>query len=109
MVKVRTIRRHGIREKQWDKEKLNNFQGVPWEPVPGREGAEIKSQVEMRPIEGAPQRVLEPARREIIMRRSKITKEDVNNFGRTPGCHGCEAALKGLSRDHNEECRKRME
>ena len=38
VVKARTIRRHGMREKQWDKERLNKFKGVPWEPVPGREG-----------------------------------------------------------------------
>ena len=101
-----SIRRHGIREKQWDKSKLDNMQGVPWEPVPGREGTEIKSNVSIPTREDMPQKVIEPGQREIIMRRAKITKEDVMKFGLTPGCPGCEAANRsGVRRDHSEECR----
>ena len=38
VIKVRTIRRYGLKEQQWDVEKMKKMQGTPWEPVPGREG-----------------------------------------------------------------------
>ena len=39
--KVISIRRHGMKELQWDKKRFNDMKGVPWEPTPGREGIEI--------------------------------------------------------------------
>ena len=42
-------------------------------------------------------------------RRAGIRREDVMEFGATPGCPGCTAANRGLRRNHNDTCRKRME
>ena len=88
---------------------LNKFQGVPWEPIPGREGVDIKSHVGIGMREDDPMRIPEPVQREVIMMRAKITKGDITKYGGTPGCHGCIAANRGITRDHSETCRKRME
>ena len=45
---------------QWDVEVMKGMRGVPWEPVLGREGIEIKSRVEMPTAEGIPPRIEEP-------------------------------------------------
>ena len=39
----------------------------------------------------------------------KITKGVLKDFGLTEFCPGCEAHRTGLSRNHNETCRKRLE
>ena len=43
------------------------------------------------------------------MRRMRITKEDVRRVGMAPGCPGCIGINRGLSRDHSELCRTRIE
>ena len=109
VIKVRDVKRKATVEERWNKEKMKEVQGVPWEPVPGREGIDIKAQVELPRAEGQPDRIIEPAQKRIIRRRAAITKEDVRRYGMTPGCRGCEAANVGKRRDHNGTCRKRME
>ena len=60
VIKVRDVRRYGTQQEQWDMGKFNSFRGVPWEPVPGRQGIEIKARVNVpedkldpgRPMEG---------------------------------------------------------
>ena len=47
VIKVRDIKRKGEHE-QWDIAKFNALQGVPWEPIPGREGIELKTRVYVR-------------------------------------------------------------
>ena len=43
-------------------------------------------------------------------RRWKITKEDIEAYGTTPGCLGCRTMKAGLPRqNHSENCRKRIE
>ena len=45
-----------------------------------------------------------------VKRRWKITKEDIEKYGPTPGCLGCRTLKAGLTRQtHNENCRKRIE
>ena len=43
-------------------------------------------------------------------RRVYITKRDVLQYGPTPGCKGCQAAMRGeeTSVNHSEECRERL-
>lgn len=39
-----------------------------------------------------------------------ISKWDVTKYGVTPNCKGCDAANRGgTTRNHTEECRKRLE
>ena len=50
---------------------LSKFQGVPWEPTPGRAGVEINSHVDLRVREDEPRMIPEPSHNEILMRRAQ--------------------------------------
>ena len=73
-LKVRSIKRKpdGLRWKgtQWD-----NLQGVPWEPVPGREGIHLKSKVTIPRI--LTDSIPEPAVNRKQPRRVYINKKEV--------------------------------
>lgn len=57
---------------------------------------------------GYPKR--EAAREEVVPRSLYVTKADLERFGRTPLCPGCEAALLDLpTRARNTECRQRIQ
>ena len=98
-----------MKELQWEKSKFEALTGTPWEPVPGREGIEIRSNIVLTERLDEPRRTPEPEEQEVVRRRAGIRKEDVMEFGATPGCPGCTAANRGLRRNHNDTCRKRME
>ena len=50
-----------------------------------------------------------PVAKQPIKRRLKLTRQDFEKYGYTPGCSGCENAQTGsYGRDHSEECRKRI-
>ena len=89
--------------------KYCKFQGVPWEPIPGREGIEVRANIELPMEETEPTPVQEPEPQDVIRRRAGITKTDIEKYGMTPGCHGCVAQNRGRRGNHTEECRKRME
>ena len=109
VIKVATFRRRP-EEDRWKKEELEEVRGLPWEPIPGREGIEIKSKVriaeDVGPITTDPNISFRPAKTRWIY----ITKEDVLKMGPTPGCHGCISVTRGgPARNRNEACRTRME
>ena len=109
VIKIRTFRRRGSMEERWNLEEINGFRGVPWEPIPGREGIKIRSRVfvpETTDISGpAEVEARIPARR-----RFKITKADLDRHGTLLGCPGCQAYLEQRDRavNHSEECRQRL-
>ena len=51
VLKASGIRRFALEEQRWNSELLDKMQGIPWEPIPGREGIEIKSRISV-PREG---------------------------------------------------------
>ena len=59
VIKVRDIKRHSIEKDRWDLAKFNAFQGLPWEPIPGRQGIELKCRVNIP----ADREAIEPAMR----------------------------------------------
>ena len=91
-------------------DKFYAIQGVPWEPIPGRQGIEIKARVNLSadqdPV-GVPMR---GEYGEVIHRRVIITREQVRIHGFTVGCPGCRAINRGMPAvNHTEECWKRFE
>ena len=108
VTKVRSYRRKS-EDERWNQEELGLGQGVPWEPVPGRNNIEAKSQFRYRDEEE--DIIPMPGTRESIPRRIYITKNDVASvkYGLTEGCRGCEAANRGTVGIHNERCRDRIE
>ena len=105
-IKVRDIK--GLPENdRWDILKFNGIKGVPWEPILGREGIEIKAKVHIpedrekikAPIEGE---------ESYVPRRVRKSRGTIRKVGFTAGCPGCRAVNRGDSAvNHNEECRKK--
>ena len=96
----------------WDAEGIETLCGVPWSMVDkqvklsrkvtsGPEGA--GPPLEPRaPVDRAPE--LEPRRRYVL-------SADVEKFGATPGCPGCESLMvhgRVVGTSHNQECRDRI-
>ena len=47
VVKCRDFRRKPVEEDRWNEEAFDKFKGTPWEPVPGKSGTEIRTQIAM--------------------------------------------------------------
>ena len=93
-IKVRSIKRKSGEDK-WNKAMMESVRGVPWEVIPGHPERELKCRVifeRSKPEVNEQQTVDEP---EEIIKRIYITKKDLNKYGRTEGCDGCRASLRG--------------
>ena len=58
-----------------------------------------------------PERVEEVQPRPLMRRRLYVMQADIERFGPTDGCFGCEAILQGASvraRRHSQTCRDRI-
>ena len=46
-----------------------------------------------------------------LVRRTPITHKEIDKYGATPGCVGCEAKARGevTRRGHSDKCRRRIE
>ena len=108
VIKARAFRRKGSQEERWDKDIILGVKGVPWQPVPGGPGVELRTRVFI-PQPVAPQEPVEPVRRPYKSRRFKIHPEDYADHGWTIGCPGCIAMQRGGYQTHNPRCRARME
>ena len=58
---------------------MKTMQGLPWEPVPGREGVEVMSRIRIPEIEGTPEPYPNYPAKEVRRRRLPIMKADVEN------------------------------
>ena len=82
--RAREIRRLEPQDR-WDTEAINNVIGVPWRMTDGRCTVDRpEARVDPIPIPPLP---FERAR----ILRERITKQDINEFGATIGCPGCNA------------------
>ena len=63
-------------EERWNQEEFGAIQGTPWEPIPGREGIEVKSRFQYRG-EAEEEIIPQPSTRDVIPRRIYIRREDV--------------------------------
>ena len=97
---------------RWQLDRILNMTGTPQRPLPTRPGLNIPIRVPLPDIplgEGAG--VPEVSEKEIVPRRRVITMRELEKYGFTPGCIGCEAKRRGgvAKSGHNEECRRRIE
>ena len=78
--------------------------GVPWRMTDGRWTVDRpEAQVDPIPIPPLP---FEGAR----VQRERITKQDINEFGATIGCTGCNAIRDNKrAQAHSDRCRMRIE
>ena len=110
VIKARTLKRFGRNEDRWKRSRLDEMKGTPWEPVEGSTSIDVKSQIlAKKGMQEIPE-VKDPAKEEPSVRRTYITRQDVEKYGMTDGCPGCIAAnRKEKARPHTEECRIRLE
>ena len=101
--RAREIRRLEPRDR-WDKEAVKNMIGVPWRMTDGRWTVDMpEDRVDIIPLPPLP---FDGAR----VQRERITKQDIDEFGATIGCPGCNAIRDNKRRQaHSDRCRRRIE
>ena len=101
--RAREIRRLEPRDR-WDREAINNVIGVPWRMPDGRWTVD-RPEIQVDPIPMPPV-PFDGAR----VPRERITKQDIDEFGATIGCPGCNSIRDNKRRQgHSERCRRRIE
>ena len=108
VIKVKHYKQRPESER-WNLEELDKGVGVPWEPIPGRTGIQVKSHFTI--IGGGGEDVIKMVESKAIqVRRIYISNKDLEKHGVTIGCRGCEAQNRGIRGvNHNEGCRRRIE
>ena len=89
------------------------MEGVPWEPMPGRPGIEMRASVKSDIEDGMEDLPIIPETeaedRERRARSFKIMKKDVQEHNITPHCEGCKRAISGgQARGHTDKCREKL-
>ena len=111
-VLVRTVHRLSD-DRRWDAEFVSQVRGTPWDfKSSAGEGIEervIPERTDSLPLD--PPVDLPPRLR---TRRMYIRRMEVEKYGPTRGCPGCEKVMSGavpscIAAAHNDECRERME
>ena len=69
VIKVSTVKRFGTKDESWNNDMFMGFKGTPWEPVPGREGVEVKASLEWAKQPEDPKPVVEPEEKSLVRRR----------------------------------------
>ncbi len=77
VIKARAFRRRGSEKERWLKGHVKSVGGIPWEPIPGREGIDMKSPVTLPRDESEIKRTEVGVEKEVVRRRLKLVKEDV--------------------------------
>ena len=99
--RIRQIRR--LELGRWDKEAINSVIGVQWRMTDGKwtvDGPEAR----VDPIT-IPPMPFEEAR----IWRERVTKQDIDEFGATSGCPGCNAIKDNKrAQAHSDRCRTRI-
>ena len=111
IVKARDFRRLADVSQRWNAESLKKVRRTPWKPNPLVEDGEMHVKVKL-PVDSSP--VTQPFAGVDIepnVRRLRIKPETVKRLGLLSNCLGCRAVRDKdpVSRNHSEECRKRVE
>ena len=111
VLKVRTVRYYINISKKWDPVSFSGIVGLPWEPVPGREGIEVKSSVAFaKETDGSNMHHDAEETDKKKARVVYISRADITRYKITPGCEGCKRANRGdAPGNHSDECRIRVE
>ncbi|MDA8584155.1 hypothetical protein N9L68_07960 [bacterium] len=98
-------------DERWDISKIENMQGTPKEPIPGRAGTQIPIRVGVEfddvDVPDAPH----PLRQEEAPRRVYLQKRHFLKHRFSDNCEGCRRSRAGdavTHRAHSEQCRRRM-
>ena len=88
---------------RWDTEAINSVIGVPWRMTDGKWTVD-RPEVRVDPIP------IPPLPFEEHESRERITRQDIDEFGATIGCPGCNAIKDNKrAQAHSDRCRTRIE
>jgi hypothetical protein len=76
-IKARAFRKKGSEGERWSRDNVKSVGGIPWEPIPGRDGIEIKSSVNLPRDESEVKKTEAGVDKEVVRREMKKVKEDV--------------------------------
>ena len=101
--RAREVRRMEHQDR-WDKEAINNVIGVPWRNAHGNRIVDRPAtQTDPLPPPPVPYE-------EVRVQMERITRTEIETFGTTAGCPGCNAIRSGKSAQaHSDLCRARIE
>ena len=108
---TRTVRRKPA-EERWSVENLRLVTGVPWQPAPGDDNVENTMPSLDLPVADPEVEIRRPEVREkeCVPRRMYLREKNLEEFGRTVGCKGCLAKMRGaVHAIHSDACRARMQ
>ena len=98
ILKARSFRHHTMGADKCSACGIDSMTGLPWEPVPGRQGVEAKSNIRMSGDSGTHMKDPDSTETRTFKRRAvEITRADVRKYGMTLGCAGCIAANRAGS------------
>ena len=110
-------------EERWNAEEVRELKGTPQKPNPQKVGLHIPTRM---PIVDPPSGVADGGAAggteadippepvpvpDPLFRRTPITHKEVEKYGPTPGCVGCQSKTRGevTRRGHSDRCRRRIE
>ena len=114
---VQSVRRKPLQDR-WNADKVSKLWGVPWKLTQAEENGqteiiELPYPIEIEPeMSEVPNVMAEAHEGTKNIRRTYLTKKDLQTHGYTKGCPACGAISGGFDRSgvvHNDECRKRLE
>ena len=110
VLKVRSVRSFTNVGDQWTSISLFGVAGVPWCPIPGKDGVELKSHVRMATEFGDKMERGEGQQQPLVVRAVQFLKEDIKTYGMSQGRAGCTAANRGAPAvDRSDSCKMRIE
>ena len=122
VVKVKSVRRV-IESKRWEAEMFMRMQGTPQQPVPGRLDDHIPTAIDEKPSgedEHVPETMpdlpaAEPSfdlraapAQERAAPRMYVKQSDIDKYGKTLTCPGCDSAGTNRWGRHTDDCRERF-
>ena len=110
-MRTRTVRRKPA-EERWYVENLRLVTGVPWQPAPGDDNVENTMPSLDLPVADLEVEIWRPEVREkeYVPSRIYLMEKDFEEIGRTVGCKGCLAKMRGaVHAIHSNACRARMQ
>ena len=110
-------------EERWSAEEVREMRGTPQRPNPQKAGLHIPTRMPLgEPPSGGtdgdaaggneegipPESAPSP---DPLFRRTPITHKEIDKYGPTPGCVGCQSKMRGevTRRGHSDRCRNRIE
>ncbi len=107
VIRAKAIRRR-TKDERWSYDKVMEIKGAPWDPAATR--ANVDHQTHIHEADSKEDDGREEADAGHQARPVYIRKQDIEEFGATPGCAGCVATAAGKRGvAHTKACRKRIE